>query len=54
MGYDMRCFSSDVLALAVAGCLRIVQDKGFFKDEWRLESTGASPPERASAARSKP
>jgi uncharacterized membrane protein YgcG len=48
MGYDMRCFSSDVLALAVAGCLRIVQDKGFFKDEWRLESTGAPPPERAS------
>jgi uncharacterized membrane protein YgcG len=48
MGYDMRCFSSDVLALAVAGCLRIVQDKGFFKDEWRLESTGAPPPDGAS------
>jgi len=48
MGYDMRCFSSDVLALAVAGCLRIVQDKGFFKDEWRLESTGAPPPAGAS------
>jgi uncharacterized membrane protein YgcG len=49
MGYDMRCFSSEVLALAVAGCLRIVQDKGFFKDEWRLESTGTPPPEAASA-----
>jgi len=48
MSYDMRCFSSDVLALAVAGCLRIVQDKGFFKDEWRLESTGAPLPEGAS------
>ena len=48
MGYDMRCFSSDVLALAVAGCLRIVQDKGFFKDEWRLESTGTPPPAGAS------
>jgi uncharacterized membrane protein YgcG len=48
MGYDMRCFSSDVLALAVAGCLRIVQDKGFFKDEWRLESTGTPPPDGAS------
>lgn len=48
MGYDMRCFSSDVLSLAVAGCLRIVQDKGFFKDEWRLESTGAPPPAGAS------
>ena len=40
MGYDMRCFSAEVLALAVAGCLRIVRDKGFFKDEWRLERTG--------------
>ncbi len=44
MGYDMRCFSSEVLALAVAGCLRVVRDKGFFKDEWRLESTGTAPP----------
>lgn len=43
MGYDMRCFSSEVLALAVAGCLRVVRDKGFFKDEWRLESTGTQP-----------
>jgi uncharacterized membrane protein YgcG len=49
MGYDMRCFSSDVLALAVAGCLRIVRDKGFFKDEWRLESTGAALPEGSTA-----
>ena len=44
MGYDMRCFSSEVLALAVAGCLRVMRDKGFFKDEWRLESTGTAPP----------
>jgi hypothetical protein len=49
MGYDMRCFSSDVLALAVAGCLRIVRDDGFFKDEWRLESTGTAPPESLSS-----
>jgi uncharacterized membrane protein YgcG len=49
MNYDMRCFSSDVLALAVAGCLRIVRDDGFFKDEWRLESTGTPLPEGASA-----
>ena len=48
MGYDMRCFSSEVLALAVAGCLRIVQDKGFFKDEWRLERASV-PPDSASA-----
>jgi uncharacterized membrane protein YgcG len=48
MGYDMRCFSSDVLSLAVAGCLRIVRDKGFFKDEWRLERAGV-PPEGSSS-----
>jgi uncharacterized membrane protein YgcG len=47
MSYDMRCFSSEVLALAVAGCLRIVRDKGFFKDEWRLERAGV-PPESSS------
>jgi len=47
MSYDMRCFSSDLLSLAVAGCLRIVQDKGFFKDEWRLERAGM-PPEGSS------
>jgi uncharacterized membrane protein YgcG len=49
MSYDVRCFSSEVLALAVAGCLRIVQDKGFFKDEWRLESTGAALPTASTA-----
>ncbi len=48
MGYDMRCFSAEVLTLAVAGCLRIVQDKGFFKDEWRLERTQTDPPASAS------
>lgn len=48
MGYDMRCFTSEVLALAVAGCLRIVRDKGFLKDEWRLESTGGALPEGSS------
>src|SRR5678815_3107713 len=49
MSYDMRCFSADVLALAVAGCLRIVRDKGFFKDEWRLERASV-PPEGSPAA----
>jgi uncharacterized membrane protein YgcG len=44
MGYDMRCFSSEVLSLAVAGCVRIAREKGFFKDEWSLERTGANPP----------
>jgi len=37
MGYDMRCFSSDILALAVAGKVRIVKEDHFLKDVWRLE-----------------
>lgn len=41
MGYDKRCFSADVLALAVAGHLRISRDKHFFKDEWRLDRNGS-------------
>ncbi len=42
MGYDMRCFSADVLALAVTGHLRINRDKHFFKDAWRLDRNGAA------------
>jgi hypothetical protein len=37
MGYDMRCFSSDILAMAVAGHVRIQREKGFLKDDWTLE-----------------
>jgi uncharacterized membrane protein YgcG len=36
MGYDMRCFTGDVLALAVAGRLRIHQEEHLFKDQWSL------------------
>jgi len=39
MGYDARCFSSDVLDLAVTGHLEITRDKGFLKDEWQLHRT---------------
>lgn len=38
MGHDNRCFSSDLLALAVAGYLRIERDKGLLKDAWTLTS----------------
>ncbi|MEJ7760624.1 MAG: DUF2207 domain-containing protein [Gemmatimonadaceae bacterium] len=45
MGYDMRCFSADVLALAVAGYIGINRDEKFLKDEWRLDrGASASPP----------
>lgn len=47
MYYDTRCFSADILALAVDGNLRIERDKGLLKDEWTLEKThapGALPP----------
>lgn len=41
MGYDMRCFTADVVALAVAGKLRINRDDKFLKDEWRLDRNGS-------------
>ena len=41
MGYDMRCFSADVLAMAVAGHLRIHHEDGWLSDGWGLERTGA-------------
>jgi hypothetical protein len=44
MGYDTRCFSADVLAMAVAGHLRIHHEDGWLRDGWGLERTGASPP----------
>ncbi len=49
MGYDTRCFSADVLSLAVGGAVRIERDKGLLSDHWRLERTGA-PPEGDEAA----
>lgn len=36
MGHDTRCFSSDLLALAVAGCLRIEREKHLLRDSWKL------------------
>jgi uncharacterized membrane protein YgcG len=43
MSYDPRCFSADVLALAVDGHLRIERDKKLLKDEWRLEKPPGGP-----------
>ncbi|MDQ3206358.1 MAG: DUF2207 domain-containing protein, partial [Pseudomonadota bacterium] len=37
MGYDARCFSVDLLALAVGGHVRIHRDKSLLQDKWRLE-----------------
>jgi uncharacterized membrane protein YgcG len=42
MGYDNRCFSSDLLASAVDGRVRIHRDKRALKDAWRLESLPAA------------
>lgn len=44
MSYDMRCFSSDVLSMAVAGALRIERDKKLVKDEWKLEKRAEDRP----------
>lgn len=37
MKYDARCFSADLLAMAVDGQLSIHRDKGFLSDDWRLQ-----------------
>ena len=44
MGYDTRCFSADLLALAVAGSVRIHREKGFLSDDWELEKTAETDP----------
>ncbi|MDP9177475.1 MAG: DUF2207 domain-containing protein [Gemmatimonadota bacterium] len=49
MGYDTRCFSAEVLDLAVGGHLRINRDKRLLKDSWRLDrNEAASAPASAS------
>ena len=45
MGHDTRAFSADVLALAVAGCLRIERTKEMLKDQWTLVREDVKPPE---------
>jgi uncharacterized membrane protein YgcG len=52
MGYDTRCFSSDVLAMAVAGHLRIHHEDGWLKDGWGLERTDVGSPPADSTQRS--
>ena len=42
MAYDTRCFSSDLLSLAVAGNVGIRRDKGLLKDDWELERTSSA------------
>ena len=44
MSYDTRCFSSDLLSLAVAGNVDIQREKGLLKDDWELLRTSASVP----------
>ena len=43
MGYDTRCFSSEVLALAVSGHLNVHRDDGFLRDTWWLERREPGP-----------
>jgi uncharacterized membrane protein YgcG len=52
MGYDMRCFSADLLALAVAGHVRIHRDRKRFSEKWRLERTIPSATDTADATAS--
>jgi hypothetical protein len=41
--YDMRCFSADLLALAVGGHVRIHEDRKRRSSSWRLERTEPAP-----------
>lgn len=41
--YDNRCFSSELLEMAVHGALRIHREKSLLKDAWALERTGPLP-----------
>ncbi|MGH9418997.1 MAG: DUF2207 domain-containing protein, partial [Thermoanaerobaculia bacterium] len=50
MGYDMKCFTADVLALAIAGRLRIHQEKHMFGDQWSLERLRSGVPSPVSPA----
>ena len=49
MGYDQRCFSSELLACAVDGHVCIHRDKKLLKDKWRLQRVGDPPEFLASA-----
>lgn len=42
MRYDMRCFSADLLSLAVGGALLIERDKGLLKETWTLQKREAA------------
>jgi hypothetical protein len=50
MDYDMRCFSADLLALAVGGHVRIHEDRKRRASRWRLERTDPTPVAATSAA----
>lgn len=50
MGYDTRCFSSDLLDLAVDGDVRILRDKHLLKDSWKLERLHGTPSKTGSPA----
>lgn len=43
MGYDTRCFSADLLSLAVSGNVRIHREKSFLTDDWQLERITPAP-----------
>ena len=53
MGYDTRCFTADILALAVGGHVRINKEDKFLKDEWSLERDGSASAAEASPAQKK-
>ena len=53
MGYDTRCFTADVLALAVGGHVQIHKEDKFLKDEWRLARSNVMAETRPSPAQAR-
>ncbi|MEO5566794.1 MAG: DUF2207 domain-containing protein [Luteimonas sp.] len=49
--HDARCFSADLLALAVDGCVRIEREDKLLKDRWTLQQLPAAPPTSGSPQR---
>jgi uncharacterized membrane protein YgcG len=52
MGYDTRCFTADLLALAVGGQVRIGREKKLFRDAWQLDRLAAETAVEPAAERS--
>ena len=49
--HDARCFSADLLAMAVEGCVRIEREDKLLRDRWTLQQLDGLPPTNGSPQR---